>query len=311
LHLLKTGLYDFDTHISKDTKFSGKWFTFSFAPSERSVSSRSQNPDLEILVSAKSEKSTERALRLLFASFYIIHGTNSTCDFDIFLPSYKSHETTLSHRPRLSTGGLFKSAFIAAMASFHLNLQRAILKYKLACGIHSNAMMQLDPNNKYTRVDEAFDDDKLRFGYTILILYSVIEELGLEIRASNKNPSVIDGEWNPIVLDDLVERLGKIGVKKDEKISWNRRYKPTRIEGGKQVEIFAKLPWSFGPIRDGLIPVYDAIAIMSWIRSRVVAHRISDIYRSLSVYDVANANNLVRHVLWKLLKMNENKAKFD
>lgn len=311
MHLLKSGLYDFDTHISEDTKFSGKWFTFSFASPERPNTFHGQNPDLEILLNAKSEKSAERALRLLFASFYIIHGTNSICDFDNFLPSNKRHEIPLPHRPRLSTDGLFESALIATKASFRLNLQRAIFKYKLACDIHSNEMMQFDPNNEHTRVDEAFDDDKLRFGYTILILYSVIEELGLGIKASNQKPSFINGKWNPVVLDDLVVRWGRIGFEKDERIAWIRRYKPTRIERGKQVKISDQLPWSFGPIRDGLISLYDAIAIMSWIRSRVVAHKVSDIYRSLSIHDVANANYLVRELLWKLLKMNENKARFD
>ena len=122
MHLLKTGLYDFDTHISPDTRFSGKWFSFCFASPERPYSFHRDYPDLEIWIYAKSEKSAERALRLMLASFYIIHGVNWISDFEDFLPSNKKQGIPLSNSPRLSTHGLFESAFIATKASFRLNI---------------------------------------------------------------------------------------------------------------------------------------------------------------------------------------------
>lgn len=41
----------------------------------------------------------------------------------------------------------------------------------------------------------------------IIIFYSVIEELGLEIRANRDNPSFINGRWNPVIKNELENRL--------------------------------------------------------------------------------------------------------
>jgi len=50
-----------------------------------------------------------------------------------------------------------------------------------------------------------------------------IEQLGLEVRASQQRPSMINGAWNPEVKSALEDRLRKRSVNLDELINWNVR----------------------------------------------------------------------------------------
>jgi len=65
----------------------------------------------------------------------------------------------------------------------------------------------------------------------VTVAYSAIEELGLEIRASQKNPSKMrDGTWNPSVKVDVEARLRKSGIDTSSMAIWTLRGPKTRIE---------------------------------------------------------------------------------
>src|SRR6185369_8788176 len=55
--------------------------------------------------------------------------------------------------------------------------------------------------------------DHVWFAQAVALAHSVIEELGVNVRASGIRPSVgPDGEWNPEVKDDFVRRLAQAGI---------------------------------------------------------------------------------------------------
>jgi hypothetical protein len=143
--------------------------------------------------------------------------------------------------------------------------------------------------------------DHLRIAYAIILFYSVLEELGLEIRASAKNPSKINGIWNPPVKSDLVQRLISSNIDVNKKLTWILRSTPTKIEKFKKPEVGNKSEWSSLFIRDSEIDICDAISYASWLRSKIASHKLDNSFTSLSIYDVANINFLASYLLLSIL----------
>lgn len=143
--------------------------------------------------------------------------------------------------------------------------------------------------------------DHLRYANAILIFYTIIEELQIEIRASKNNPSKIKDEWSPPVLENLIERIKKEKINLDLEIYWNLRHKPTNVQKSNKLKIGNKARWAFNNVRDSKIKLVDAISYMSWLRSKIIAHKLNDNFMSISIYDVANANILIRKILKDIL----------
>ena len=190
---------------------------------------------------------------------------------------------------------------IACKASFKMDYCNALLKYQLGNSICPIDEIDVSPfHSPYYRLSR-FKFDCARFAYAIIAFYSVIEELGLEIRASEKKPSFINGEWNPKVREDLENRLTEAGIDPSEVVTWNLRSTPTRIErylreNGKLRPI-KKTSWARANVRDTEIELIDAIALVSNLRSSISSHKFNKSVESLSIYDVSNANYLARRLL--------------
>ncbi|MGH9612079.1 MAG: hypothetical protein ACRD4P_03255, partial [Bryobacteraceae bacterium] len=61
-------------------------------------------------------------------------------------------------------------------------------------------------------------------------------------------------------------------------------------------------PWAQWDVRDALVELVDAIAHVSWLRSKISSHRMKhDLVQLVSVYDVANAQFLARRLLLESL----------
>jgi hypothetical protein len=190
---------------------------------------------------------------------------------------------------------------IACKASFRRAYYNALLKYQLGNYLYSINPTDLDPSHSPYYKLSPFPSDYLKFAYAIIAFYSVIEELGLEIRASEKNPSFINGEWNPTVREDLEERLKKGGINTRELFSWSLRSTPTNIErhllkSGKLKPI-KKSSWARSSVRDSEIELVDAILLVSNLRSKISSHKFRKSVEFLSIYDVSNANYLARRLL--------------
>lgn len=123
----------------------------------------------------------------------------------------------------------------------------------------------------------------------------------MEVRASATNPSRIGDRWNPVVLEDLKTRLRRAGVDPNRTFVWVSRGPARSIERKRKVAPGQRLKWTCGPIRDRDILLPDAVAYVDWLRDRVAAHASSSLTRSLSPYDVFNAQSLARIILIEAL----------
>ncbi len=191
-----------------------------------------------------------------------------------------------------------KAIKIAAITSYQKKITLALLKYQLGCELHSNNLMDLYP--EYFKLSKN-PADHLRIAYAIILFYSVIEELGLEIRASNQKQSKIGGKWNPVVKDHLEKRLKSARINTDEKLIWHLRSTPSKIERLKKPLVGQKTEWASFSIRDSEMDVFEAILYASWLRSKIASHKLNAAFTSLSIYDVTNINFLANHLLLSII----------
>ncbi|MEM3504187.1 MAG: hypothetical protein QXE05_05415 [Nitrososphaeria archaeon] len=201
--------------------------------------------------------------------------------------------------------GVLEACKIACKASFRKTYRIALLKYQLGNYLCPVDVIDVNPfHSPYYKISP-FLFDHVRLAYVIIAFYSVIEELGLEVRASTENPSFRGGRWNPTNRKELESRLKKAGLNQYELIVWNLRSTPTRIErylrNQGKLKPISKTSWSKGSVRDCEIELIDAIAIVSNLRSSVSSHRFKESVESLSIYDVSNANYLARRLLLQRL----------
>jgi hypothetical protein len=160
-------------------------------------------------------------------------------------------------------------------------------------------IIELDPIHSDNFPKSTLPDDHVRMIVAITTAYSCIEQLGLEIRASTKNPSVIENAWNPIVKSELETRLIKGRINLADPCYWNLRGKRTKIEMKKTPSIRALASWARHDVRDGEMEITDALAYASFLRSKIAAHSHNDnsLIKVLSVYDVTNTQFLARRLL--------------
>lgn len=290
--------------ISK--KIKGKFFEFAFEPNIRKSFGYNES---ELIIIASDKQKAQQAYDLFIAALTLLQ---SHVVYPIYeMPSVLSYNLTEleSELPPYGLNiclyqqqGIYAAAEIAAKASFRLKYKHSILKYLFACSQHSNYLVHLDPfKTSYEKLSRS-PLDHIRFSYAILPLYSILEELGLEIRASGKNPSKIKGAWNPTVKADLENRLISAKINLNNKAYWNLRSRPTNIHPTDKLQLIGKASWAKYSVRDSKIEIIDAIAYCSWLRSKILAHKLNNDFLSISVYDVANVNFLIRQILLDIFK---------
>ena len=201
----------------------------------------------------------------------------------------------------IAIGGVSEACRVACRASFRKAYYNALLKYQLGNYLCPISMIDINPfHSPYYKISP-FLFDHFRFAYAIIAFYSVVEELGFEIKASKEMPSFIKGQWNPVIKKDVEDRLIKAGFDPKDLFVWNLRSTPTTIERhlrkkGKLRPI-KKTSWARANVRDTEIELVDAIALVSNLRSSISSHKFNKSVESLSVYDVSNANYLARRLL--------------
>lgn len=136
-----------------------------------------------------------------------------------------------SERPAFhSSPNLPLACLIAAKVSRRLRFVYALARLEISMEILSLPTIELDPMHSLNLPKSDFLEDHIRMATAIVSANAAIEELGLTIRASNQNPSRINGAWNPKVRNELEKRLTDAGVSLAEPIYWNLRGHRTRIE---------------------------------------------------------------------------------
>ena len=116
------------------------------------------------------------------------------------------------------------ACLIAARAS-NANLDFALEKYKFSLNLDWFTPHSANPYYGqvfYTGFES--NNSNVTKIYAFLSAYSIVEELGVDIRSSAQTPRFIKDKWNPVVLDELKLRLDKIGLDIDTKIE-NPQYR--------------------------------------------------------------------------------------
>ena len=258
---------------------------------------------VEILIFASSHDRAQRAANLLFAAMLLQEAQSLVHEHVIALPEDSEELESLSRLDRYREvnfsyqHGVCEAAALAAKLSHRRKWRYAAAKYWISHRICSIPWMETHPAEGRRYGVELDPANHVLFAQAIIAGYSVIEELGFEVRASDKTPSKINGKWNPVVRQDLENRLRQGGIDISDDEVWIRRGTPTIVEREGPPLSGAKPSWAVGEVRDRRVSVVDAISHASWLRSRVSSHRLSRRVASLTIYDVQNVQMLARRLL--------------
>jgi hypothetical protein len=267
-------------------------------------------PGKEVVITASTEAKAQRAADLIHSSFMALDG--STARSRIYQGEHaaihfpRENASDLSsldlgypYHSRLATSHIPMACLVAARASKRLRFVYAISKLRISLDTFSLPITELDPEHHRENVPKsALPEDHVRYAFAIVAAWSCIEELGFDVRASQQNPTKIKGVWNPAVKSELERRLRRGHINLKERCLWHLRGPRTRIEIKRAPEIVKAAEWVRHLVRDGEIEVIDAINYVSFLRSKLTAHRLDhDTVKLLSVYDVGNAQLLARRLL--------------
>lgn len=178
--------------------------------------------------------------------------------------------------------------------------KNAICKYHVAQEIFSLHPLDLHPSREPINITTVLTEN-IRIANVVVDCYSILEELGLQIKLDSKNESSVsnDGKsWNPAILDKLKDTLKSNNINPESSIPWlcrngiTRPFKDTIVDAGNPCE------WNDGDaIKDFNIIITDAILELSYMRSRLASHGLNDRVLKLTIYDAENSFNLSRIIL--------------
>ncbi|HEY1749588.1 MAG TPA: hypothetical protein VGG11_22865 [Xanthobacteraceae bacterium] len=257
----------------------------------------------ELLIFAPDRTIAQRAANLLFAAMLALEGQSLVHTSFIAVPEDKrerrSYDGVELDRdvPYAFQPGVAKAAALSARLSTKKRWQYAAMKYWASHMMCSVPFIETDPWLGTHLGIERDPVNHVRLAQALTSAYSVLEEIGLELRASRENPSTIDGQWNPRVREELEGRLRSGGIDLDNDEVWMVRGSPTRLERKRAHAEGLRPSWARANTRDRHIAIVDAIARASWLRSKVSAHRLSELSASLTALDVVNVQLLARRLL--------------
>lgn len=266
-------------------------------------------PAKEIIIYSSSKERAQYVANLLLAAHCLYTGELLTDDERTVFPNRAetideiAEQEIAGGHDCIGVSNLPVSCLIAAKASQKHAYQYAIFKYLLSLRTIPLGVRALDPQGDWVpgKAISVLPKEHVFNANAITLGYSVLEELSFDIRASRKEPSMIDGKWNPKVKIELEERLVAAGIDLSEHLLWHLRDTPTKIERERKPAGIKKTEWARYKVRDVYLNVIDAIAYASWLRSKVSAHRLSRLAKSLTIYDVANIQHLARRLLLETL----------
>lgn len=209
-------------------------------------------------------------------------------------------EATYALQTGSHTDGLAYAAAVAARCSLRSQRANALGKLQASLLAASAGWVNLHPSwgEKHGVVKDPIV--RARVVSAITAAYSTIEELGYEVRASQKNPSRLEnGELNPEVVASIEARLSERGLDPKAQVVWVSRFSPHLIERRYRLPPGVPTSWTRGPVRDRLVSLPAAIIWASTLRSRIAAHGTSRSRgtTSLRLPDALNVQMLARRLL--------------
>jgi hypothetical protein len=311
-----TGLIAWDSSLYPPPPYKGKGWIVDLEKTKKCKTGSvtydgKKMKNLEVTLYARNFENAQNVLEMINSSILLSTAQPLVCEIQTVIPKDKKEYAAIFSDHQLgpemptffSSSGFPVACMIAAKASHRKSYKYALTKFGLASRLHSVWSVDIDPSSATEHLGVSpFVSDHVRYAYAIIASYATIEEIGLEIRASSTNPSTINGNWNPIVRNDVEERLRKAGVDPEETFPWDLRGKPTRIEKSRRLPSKGKCSWAKGPyVRDCELEMVDAINIASFLRSKISSHKMSKIASSVTSYDVENVRMLARRLLLGIL----------
>jgi hypothetical protein len=260
--------------------------------------------DGEIIIQAPSHAAAKRAFNLLLASIAVSDGDITWLPHPLEIERLAETGDPSGRKFMISRDGVLDACALAGEASRHRSTAYAIHKLHLSYRSCSMNPMDLQPGPFKLYPVERDPIAHVHNANAITSAYSAIEELRLEIVVPQGQSSRMpDGSWNAKVRADLEGRLRAAHINLSDTHIWTLRGPPTRIERRRLPKGIGKPKWSRGSVRDIKLPIIDAIAMASWLRSKVSTHRFSNEAKSLTAYDAYNVQSLARRLILERFRL--------
>lgn len=258
----------------------------------------------ELIIDADSEEIAGNINNLLYATSLLAYPDKYEIEPTTVI---EVNEASKIDYQTHSFGKMFKfyrylyPAVISTIAAWGSDsLVYAIEKYGLSLELDSFTPHSADPVR-----GQIFDNYinsysyHVKASYAIISAFSIIEELGLEVRSSATNPRFNNGKtgWNPQVYDNLDKRLIEVGLTASRTYQWIERGVETDVQKDIKPK-FGTLIYPGNPVvRDVDIELAEAIHRCSYIRNFIAAHKFNKLTAFLSPYDVFNVQMVARLLL--------------
>jgi hypothetical protein len=286
----------------------GKSCSFSIGERDPKTIRKDEVPLNELLVEAPNEQIAEDFISILQGGMLLALPDASIIKNFIFIQEYDEAQNRFYLEKKFfSYLKKFEDVpfgcLIAEKATKDNQLVYAIEKYKTSIGLASLDPYSADP--QYGQLFNNYDIKReyhTKAAFAIISAFSVIEELGLEIRSSEKKPRFLGkekGEWNPHVLDDIKKRLSDNNILDDITFNWVYRGAPTKVEEDLKPYFGIDSEWTkYGEaVRDKTLTIPEAIHYASYLRNFIAAHKFNQLTQYISPYDVYNIQNLARKLV--------------
>jgi len=269
-------------------------------------------PQNELIISAPNEDVAENALSIIKGGILLAYPEPSTTLLNLYTSDTEEYETDFYKRFPHNFHKIENTAFGCQVLERIINNRDAtyaLEKYKVSLELFSFTPTSADP--VYGQVFDHYDFKKkthTRAAFAITTAFSVLEELNLEIRSSQKNPRFLNtetGEWNPKILKSILKRLDKIGIKEKDTFDWIFRGEKTKVEESLKPYFGIDSQWvKYGQhIRDKTLSYPEAIHNASYLRNFIAAHKFRELTEFISPYDVFNIQSLARKLILENLQL--------
>lgn len=207
---------------------------------------------------------------------------------------------------------------LAQRASDDEELVYATEKWKFSLSLDS-----FTPQSAHPRHGQKFRNQyqqrrhQVHAAMAIVSAYSVIEELGLEIRASAEKPRFIKGEWNEEVIADVKQRLRDEGIEPDSEIEWLQRGPEKPLDDELKHPALDEEPseWrEYTEVSDLQMRIIEAIQRSAYLRNRVASHKLArteNLAQYLGPYEVYNVQSVARHLLLRRSELLDQRSQLE
>lgn len=292
----------------------GKSFSHYMGGRKPKFAQKNDIPLMELLIEAESEEKAEDLLSIIQGGMLLAYPEPGLISNFVFIKEYIEEQNSwykknphINYLKKIENVGF--GCQIASKVIEDKQLIYAIEKYKVSIELASFTPKSAHP--MYGQVFENYDikhNYHTRSAFAIVSAFSVIEELGLEVRSSSVNKRFLNnktGEWNPKVLNNINKRLVKANIGTDLTFDWIYRGEPTKIEQETMPLFGIDSEWiTYGKdVRDKTLTFPEAIHHASYLRNFIASHKFKELTQYISPYDVNNLQLLARQLIIRKMKM--------